>query len=172
MASFFTLHFLPFSMASTATYSLGTQQSFTGRRASGDGSLGGSRCPISSPGTPGLECPQSGLWVSPMPVTFVYTLLSWSLSWGLCMETGPLLWNMQLALAIGSFVAKEVSMGKVNTEHTRSFHSAPVDKWLQVVSQTPKVVQALVLHVAVQAHASRLISGYWGFSLVSFIPEV
>ena len=67
---------------------------------------------------------------------------------------------MQMALAIGSFVAKEVSMGKVNREHTWSFHPAPVDKWLQVVSQTPKVIQALVSHVAVQADASRLTSGY------------
>lgn len=41
MASFFTLHFFPFSLASTATYSLGTEQLFTGRHASGDGSLGG-----------------------------------------------------------------------------------------------------------------------------------
>lgn len=41
MAVFFTLHFLPFSMAGTATYSLSTQQSFTGRHASGDHSLGG-----------------------------------------------------------------------------------------------------------------------------------
>lgn len=159
-------------MANTATYLLSTQKHFTGRGASGDGSLAGPGCPISSSGTPGLQCPQSGLWVSPTAATFVYALSSWSLCWGLCAETGLLVRSVQVALAIASFVAKEVSMGKVNKERTRIFRPAPVDKWLQVLSGMLKVIWALVSDVAVQEHASGLISGYRGFSLVLCIPGV
>lgn len=56
-------------------------------------------------------------------------------TWGWHREEGPLLWTIRMALAIESFVAKEVSMGRVNTEHAQSFCPSPGDKWLQVVPE-------------------------------------
>lgn len=56
-------------------------------------------------------------------------------TWGWHREEGPLLRTIRMALAIESFVAKEVSMGRVNTERAQSFCPSPGDKWLQVLPQ-------------------------------------
>lgn len=172
MASFFTLLFLPFSMASTATYSLITQQSFPGRHASADGSLGG-------PCVPHLFPWDSWVGVSPVQAA------GQPHACNLCVCSVVMV--TQLGLVHGDrTVALKRPPGSCHRKLCcrRSFYGqgqqgaqaefppCSYGQTAAVVSQMPKVIQALVSHVAGQAHASRLTYGYSGISLVSFIPGV